>query len=344
MWMMLGALACVACSHSGNSSPEAAKSAAAASQIRSVVDEADPCSLLEPREVETVLGAALATPPFLSRDGRPAHDGSACEYEDAKLHNIAIDVEWEHGAMMFGMLGALQGMVDQNAKGLVHLADGTNLAGEWDEAHVVGCCRFSALRGDQVVTVDFGGSNATIAGAARLADAALRRLDKPLPVNGLRNVKPAIEFETVHRPQRRDPCALATRAEAEALVGALSGDPQSTEDRCVYERASAGTSGQVYVLKVRWIGGFGEFRQQNATFGSFSQGLSRNLGLSGDAKEALESAGAGADLPPDPAWEVAHYSVAGLSAVKKDVLISIEAQGGTADDALKLMGKAMSKL
>src|SRR5437868_4886961 len=76
--------------------------------------------------------------------------------------------------------GAFQGLVDQHAKGLVHLADGTDLAGEWDEARVLGCCSFAALRGDQLVTVNVGGSKATIAVAASLADAALKRLDHRL--------------------------------------------------------------------------------------------------------------------------------------------------------------------
>jgi hypothetical protein len=342
MCMVLSALALVACGHSGgdNTAVLSDTSLTASSSMES----SDPCSLLEPGEIEAVLGAPLATPPFLSQDGRPELDGSLCDYEDARLQEITVDVDWDHGAMAFSMLGSLQGMVDSHAKGLVHLAEGADLAGEWDEARVVGCCSFAALRGDQLVTIDVGGSKATIAAAAGLANSALKRLDKPLAIGGWRNVKPATAYELEHRPKLRDSCALVTRAEAEALIGALAGDPKSVEERCLYERASSSGPGQVYVLKVRWRGGFSEYRQQNEMFGTFTQSMSRSMKLSGDIKEAFESTGVGGDLPANPAWDSAHYNIAGLTAVKKDVLISIEPQGGSADDALKLMEKAMSRL
>jgi hypothetical protein len=189
-----------------------------------------------------------------------------------------------------------------------------------------------------------GGSRATVASAATLANTALKRLDKPLAAAGPRNVKAAMTFEKTHRPERRSPCALASRAEVEALIGALAADPRREEDRCEYEGSGHGRLTPVYVLKVRWTGGFGEFRQLNETFGRFTQDMSRSMGLSGDLKEGFEKSGAGGDLPANPAWDVAHYNIAGLSAVKKDVLVSIEPQGGTADGALKIMQAVMSKL
>jgi hypothetical protein len=345
----LGALTAVAC---GRSSPPADTSnAPATSSSRQAAGvEKDSCSLLDPKEVEAVLGASLATPPFLSRDGEPAHDGSSCEYQDANLHSIAIDVEWDGGAMAFKMYGAFQGVVDQTgAKGLVHLADGAAVAGEWDEARVVACCSFVALRGDQMVTIDVGGSKAPMAAAAKLADSALKRLDHVLPISGSLNVKSAVDFEAAHRPKRRDPCALVSRVEAEALVGKLAGEPQSldaenAEGKCVYEHASEGAFAPTYVLKVRWTGGLSEFRLNNEIAASFAKGFTRSAALSRDGKEAIESSVTGDDLAVNPAWEIAHSSVMGLSAVKKDVLITIEPQGGRAGDAVKLMEKAMSKL
>src|SRR5262249_38744503 len=155
--------------------------------------------------------------------------------------------------------------------------DGSDLAGEWDEARVVGCCRFVVLRADQMVTVDVGGSKAPIAAAAKLADGALKRLDHPLSIRGRPNVKPAIAFETANRPKPRDPCALVSRAEAEALLGPLAGDPQSVDERCVYEHAIEGVFAPTYVMKVRWTGGFSDFRQHNDVAASFASAFTRSL-------------------------------------------------------------------
>jgi hypothetical protein len=343
------ALSLAACGRSSPSS-ETSNTPTTSSSRQMAGAEKDHCSLLDPKEVEAVLGAPLATPPFLSRDGVPTRDASSCEYQDANLHSITIDVEWDGGAMAFKMYGAFQGTVDQTAaKGLVHLAEGADVAGEWDEARVVGCCSFVALRGDQMITIDVGGSRASIADAAKLADSALKRLDHVLPISGSPNVTSAIEFETAHRPKRRDPCALVGRAEAEALLGKLEGEPTSIgaedpEAKCVYQHVIEGTFGPTYVMKIRWTRGLSEFRQSNQAAASFAKGFTRSAPLSRDGKEAIESSVTGDDLAANPAWEVAHYSIMGLSAVKKDVLISIEPQGGRPDDAVKLMEKAMSKL
>jgi len=337
---VIGVLTLAACGRSATSREQSSST-----PPRDVVVEKVACSLLEPKEVETALGAALATPPFLSRDGMPTEEGPACEYEDADLHHISVAVEWNRGAVAFKMLGAFQNVVNQTgAKGLVHLAGGAVVAGEWDEARVVGCCSFAALRGDQMVTIDVGGSKAPMAAAVTLADAALKRLDHPLSISGLPNVKRAVDFEAGQRPMPRDPCALITRAEVEAIVGKLAGDPTSNDDRCVYQHVIEGTFGPTYVVKVRWTGGLSDVRQQNETAATFTTGFVKNMPLSGERKEALQSSLIGDDVAPNPAWDAAHFSIMGLSAVKKDVSVSIEPQGGSREDAIRLMEKAMSKL
>ena len=346
------AISSVACKH-GSSKQESASHSTPPSQGRSLLSgsgEKDPCSLLEPKEVEAVLASTLAIQPFRSREGVPDYDGSGCKYEDGDLHSVTVDVQWEHGATLFKMFGALQSMVDQGTKGLVRLEDGSEVAGEWDEASVVGCCRFVALRSDQMVTVDVGGSTkTTISGAAKLADAALKRIDRRLSIDGSKNVQAAVDFETAHRPKRRDPCALVNRGDVEAVVGALAAEPtsvnpESDEGKCVYEHDVDGKFAAAYVMKVKWTGGFSEFRNHNAVFGSFSKSFAKGAPLSERARKGIESLGVGADLPQDPAWELAHWDVSGLFAVRRDVLVNIEPQGGSSDNALKLMVKAMSKL
>src|SRR5512138_1569529 len=104
VFVSLAALALFACGRAAspqNDTSHANSASSASASSSASVGREEPCSLLEPREVEAVLGAPLAVPPFLSRDGKPAYDGSSCEYEDAALHSITVDVDWEQGAMAF---------------------------------------------------------------------------------------------------------------------------------------------------------------------------------------------------------------------------------------------------
>ena len=135
-----------------------------------------------------------------------------------------------------------------------------------------------------------------------------------------------------------------TRADAEAAVGALSRDPRVLDDRCVYEGvAGNGPLAPMYVMQVRWTGGFSEFRQNNEEVATFTKGMTRSMPLPAQQKAGIESLMIGDALAANPAWEMAHYSVMGLSAVKKDVLITIDPRGGSPDRAVALMEKAMSR-
>ena len=100
----------------------------------------NPCSLLEPKEVEAVLGGTLVGPPYrFNKTGKagPAPDGDACRYETADYHFVEIEVEWKGGAQMMKMYGTVQNLADQKMKGVLKLGDGSELTGEWDEAKVV---------------------------------------------------------------------------------------------------------------------------------------------------------------------------------------------------------------
>ncbi len=148
------------------------------------------------------------------------------------------------------------------------------------------------------------------------------------------------------RDARRGPIpgALVTRADAEAAIGALATNPRVLDDRCVYDGVAGNRPlAPSYVMQVKWTGGFSEFRQHNEETASFTKGMIRNMPLSADQKAGIESLVVGDELENNPAWERAHYSVMGLSAVKKDVLVTIEPRGGTSATAVKLMEKAMSR-
>lgn len=68
------------------------------------------------------------------------------------------------------------------------------------------------------MTVDVSGLNATLEQAAKMADAALKRIEKPLPVDAAEGIA-AATARAAARPAERDPCGLVSRAEAEAALG-----------------------------------------------------------------------------------------------------------------------------
>lgn len=229
-------------------------------------DDNDPCSLLEPREVAAIFGGSLGTPPYRGSNGNPVEDGSDCIYRGPQFQEISLSVEYEGGQQAYHVGDFVGNLVkganvlnDKTKKAMVS-EDGSEIAGEWDEAKLtpLNCCIFNALRADQMITIDFTGSAATLKQAAALVDAAFKRMDKPLTLDGGANVAAAKKFlET--RPKRRDPCSVLTQAEVEAIVGKLIGAPVATNDSCAYERPSQGMR-QIYDLEYRWSSGNSDFR------------------------------------------------------------------------------------
>ncbi len=335
-----GALLLTAC---GRHAPSVTAGAARGASEPESTGDMDPCSLLEPKEVEAALGAPLAAPPFRAADAGPAEDGGQCAYEDAHFHRIVVDVTWEGATFAWKMLGNIQSMINQGpTKGMLHLADGSDIAGTWDEARVERCCAFATLLGDQGVTIDAAGSNVAIGAAAKLADAALRRLGKPLAIDGNAGVRAARDFEAAHRPKPRDPCSLVTRAEAEALLGRLIAEPKAHGSACDYELPPQGIR-QVYELHIDWSGGFAQFHENNALLAGFTRGMTANV--SGAGRGEIEQLLEGTEAPvgPEP-WEAAHASITGIAAVKDDVMMSIDTRGVKAANAARLLQKAMSRL
>ena len=343
----LAALLLVACGKPEADAPGASQTAAASSDKQSSADADaahDPCSLLEPKEVEAALGGTLVGAPYrfekTNRHFGPAVDGDACRYEGANFHFIEVEVEWEGGAQQMNMYGTVQGLLNQNMKGTLKLADGSELAGEWDEARVVTCCTFLAMRGDQLVTVNIAGSTATLEQAGGIADAALKRIDKPLQVDTAKGVAAAIARDAT-RPKERDPCSLLSRAEAEAaLEGPLTKDPVADGSKCTY--AYTDNMPRTVMLDINWRHGFEAYRERLALTGQLTGKLGSAVRLSPTlAPEAVA---------PDPAlsgpWEAASVSQMQFWAVKKDVLINTDGAGDykRLEHARKLVVAAMSKL
>ena len=328
------------CSKPAGESAASKLPAATADRHATVADDedkgdGDPCSLLVATEVEAVLGESLGTPPFVDTDDSASRD-QACRYVGNDLREVRVEVTWSGANMVWNMLGRLQGAINQQAKGMLKLADGSELSGEWDEARVQGCCQFMALRGDQIVAVDVAGSKAGIAQAARLVDAALKRIDQPPAVRGSEQAAAAAAFFRAHRPAPRGACELVGRTEAEELIGPLLEDPKPEGDKCRYSLPRFNHLDRFVELRYRWQEGYRTLRDS----GALADRVAAGMGLGGSDHLSEEMARA---VGP-ASWEAVHETIGEFSAVKRDVMISADTRTGKPGDAQKLIARAMSKL
>jgi hypothetical protein len=228
----------------------------------------DPCSLLEPKEVEAAFGAPLGTAPYRGSNLKPVADGSDCVYQTASFQTVTLSVSFTDGQQAYHVgdfVGSLvkgaKGAVDDKTKKVMVSEDGSEIAGEWDEAKLtpLTCCSFNALRADQMIGIDFTGSAMALTQAAALVDAAFKRIDKPLTLDGGANAAAAKAFLKT-RPTRMAACSVLSQAEAEAILGKLVAAPKEQGDSCSYQLPSTGIP-QIYELDYGWQGGNYDFRQ-----------------------------------------------------------------------------------
>lgn len=293
----------------------------------------DPCSLLQSGEVEAILGP-LAGPPFRAAGATPRPNGEDCRYEAADRHAIRINVTRQGGAQLIRMMGAMQGTVNKAGLKELKLLDNSTVAGAWDDASISQCCEFNALHGDQVVTVGIAGSHATLAQAAGLADAAVKRLDRPLEIDGAAGIKSA-QARAAQRPKPRSVCDLLTRADAEQIAGvSLLAAPKGDNESCTYAWALDGNGSRYAIeLKVQWQDGFAEMRTISSLVGNASSMI--GLGQSSGQTTPVRNTGP---------WDEFSESIIGVMAVKRDVLVTIESGPFKQDVARAFIQKAIVNL
>ena len=222
-------------------------------QIGTPIARFDPCGLLEAKEVEAALGAPLAVPPYRTSDSQagraaaPDADGRSCYYVTADFHNVHVGTVEHGGAQALALIRKFSGVVKKASGKVVTISKGSTIDGAWDDVELIGCCDLYTVLGDHAVDVNVGGSKATLAEAAALAEAALKRFDKPLAIDGTSAIGPAQALLS-KRPHPGTACALVSRAEAEAIVGPLGSrsDSRATTAaaaKCIRPRAhSSGRS------------------------------------------------------------------------------------------------------
>ncbi len=346
-------------------------------------DREDPCVLLQVAEVEAVLGP-LSGPPYRSNGNtdQPLARGDTCIYEGRDLRSIQMSVSRSGGSLLLkGMDVAEQVAHDTHMKGQLpkgFLPSDSTFAGEWDDLRIIGCCRMNAFLGEALIVLDFTGSKATALQAVDLVNKALLRLDKPLAIDGRAGVAPAKQ-RLAARMRHPTPCQLVTRAEAEAIVGKLTSDPQESESECRYRyrfgnASDEGTSDQIVHLKVEWKYGFRLFREDTTVhaavggdavnaaaqtasdIGKAMQGagnpfesLAKALNQATDKSKNKSSQDSGQTAKQTPAddypgpWDQAAFTFPEFLAVKKNILVRVDA-GWTAKIGQKFAAKAMEKL
>jgi hypothetical protein len=357
----LAALTCsvlLGCSkHSPSVTPTASGTAPPFAQSSSSEsDQNDPCSLLEPKEVEAALGAPLAVPPYRSFNGPfgATPNGGTCVYETAKFRFITLEVTYSGGTQAYSMIGMTKNLMKSaadpgmanNVKKNFKLDDGSEISGEWDEASLMpmNCCIFSGLRGDQLITIDFTASPATLRQGAMLVDSAYKRIAHPLKIDGGASVEAAKALQLT-RPKPIDVCSILTRAEVEAILGTLSAGPAPAgQSGCNYSvTGGEGNARPQYDVQIRWTGGYSDWRSKHHVAGigkaSLNQIVTDVRGgnpLPGMSKGEVDSKAAAGTAEPasgggDPAEAIDTGYIGGFTMVKRDVMVTVN--GGFVDPA-----------
>jgi hypothetical protein len=358
-WAALAAFTCcvlLGCSkHSPPVTPTATGTAPPfAHSSSSESDQNDPCSLLDPKEVEAALGAPLAVPPYRSYNGPfgPIPSGSSCIYETAKFRFISLEVTYSGGTQAYSMVGMTKSLMKSaadpnlanNVKKNFKLDDGTEISGEWDEASLtpMNCCIFSGLRGDQLITIDFTASPATLRQAAMLVDSAYKRIAHPLKIDGGASVEAAKALQTT-RPKPVDVCSILTRAEVEAILGTLSANPTPAgQSGCNYLVPGSDNTRPEYDVQISWTGGYADWRSKHHVAGIGMASLNQIVAdvrggnpLPGMSKGEADSKVAAGKAEPasggDPAEAIDTGYIGGFTMVKRDVMVTVN--GGFVDPA-----------
>ncbi|MEP6940380.1 MAG: DUF3558 family protein [Rudaea sp.] len=329
------ALLCAGCgkqasTQDASTAPSAStkEGAAATASALAVHDPRDPCGVLEPAEVEPALGGPLGVAPYRAdANHTPDASGNYCVYRSKDLHSIVVDVTWSNGQKMMKMLGGITSGMNAVSKGQVKLPiGGTTLDGDWDVAMFANCCTLMALRDDSMVTINIGGSRATQEQAAKLADAAMRHLKKPLPIDGASSVDAAARLLNA-RPQFADACALLTRADAESVLGPLTADPTpKSNNQCVYSFTNARGHLDQEWLKLVERDGFHAFRERNNIFETVDrQSAQAGAGMNDQSRAVLAGLTAMHTHKPESAgpWDDATSSTFEFDIVRHDTFVTV---------------------
>ena len=266
---LLASVVLAGCAGSNDGGTPADSAAAAAAAVTGP----DPCTLVSQDEMEELIGP-LAEPPYrVDADRRPRVDGEGCFYRARDRRNVTLLVDFVDGPLSFSMLAGTGKSVTDVLMGYDAATD--TLEGKWDQ---IGAAfgQLIVLKDSVSVQVDPFGSRIGLPGAVRVAALAVGRIGRPLDYNGARATVAHREPEATPR----NPCDLVTRAEVEALMGALESDPKPTADGtgCEFATKLEFFGSKVSrTLEVTWTDGFHLLGQEASAMGGAAKIMANQM-------------------------------------------------------------------
>jgi hypothetical protein len=371
------AVGCTRAEHSSETPASARRQASVQTAAASQRDPKDPCSLLQPADVEAITGP-LAGPPYRTREGleqvAPTNGGDTCVYEMPDFRTLLVTVTWNDGPLMMKALsigGAAAARVanapeapQSAAKSL--LPGGLQIDGEWDETRGSGCCEIYALRGDRVIHIDYRGWRADTERAVAILNKALLRLEHPLAVDGNAGNEPARQRERL-RPKPSPVCNLLSRAEVEAILGPLGADPRPISsdetDGCTYRFTQTASKDSPFTdrdtpkpltgLVGALTGGRSGLTTGPVETNVRIQWRGGFRKLRDDALVAGAAAANFADIPHAPQrstkvgtgpWDDAAQTSLAFTAVKNDVAVTIDALPTLSEEQVAVRRRLVAKM
>lgn len=341
----------------------AEKMGASANSSGGARKEGDPCSLLDPKEVEAAIGP-LAAPPYRG-NFRPEPRADACRYDTQDHRRMLVTVTWSGGPMAMKMVHTFRGLTDAVSKqgetkvGVTVMSTGDTLSGDWDEIAQgpMQCCDLHALRGDQLVELDWTGTRLNPQGAGALLNTAIKRLDHPLAIDGTAGIPAAQKlFDADAKDSSVVMCDLVPQAVAESALGAKLLNPPTRGSApgasggrsCEYTAASPISPNMRRVIDLTlddWRDGAAQFTTDQYTIGGASQFFKRMLPHDSSAKgtDSAASANDTTEHPRGP-WDMIGYPASpGYEAVKGPLLFKV-GEMGERQAALTLLARAVTAL
>ncbi len=233
---------------------------AACAGQQGVADSHDPCTLLSAAEAVAWTGP-LATPPYRASDGVADAQGDQCMYRGTDGRQFTIRPDWtaggaEAGAALQGAVGALgRALAKGGAAGMDSMAQRvvkSETSGPWDRATWIPGGSLFASQGTRSAQIDVSGASGQEQDALAIARIVIPRFDHPLSYDGAG----AVALVPKPPPHPASACDFLPRAEVEAAIGPLDGDPGSDapETSCTY-RVSTPEGEREYPVEFVWQGG-----------------------------------------------------------------------------------------
>jgi hypothetical protein len=203
----------------------------------------------------------LVSPPYRSSDGAADIHGDECMYRGTDGREVAVRPDWNGGGATAGAAlqgaterlgsapaGAGAGAIDSMARRVVK----PEVAGPWDKATWIPGGSLFASKGERSAQIDVSGASGSESEAAAIATIVMPRLEHPLRYDGAA----AVALAPKPRPHPARACDLVPRAEVEAAIGPLHGEPEADwpESSCTY-RVITADGVRSYPVEFTWEGG-----------------------------------------------------------------------------------------